>query len=124
MNKLGFEKFEADFYADTNTAFIKPIRIFVSQPMKGLANEQIEAERARIISVLTELYENDIEVIESFFKDAPVDAEPLWFLGESIKLLSTADVAFFARGWDKARGCRIEHLCAEEYGIPCIVEVE
>ena len=62
----------------------------------------------------------DVEVIDSFFKDAPHDAKPLWFLGKSIELLSTADVAYFAKGWDNARGCKIEHDCAVAYGINTI----
>ena len=39
---------------------------------------------------------------------------------ESLKLLSGADVAYFAEGWEDARGCRIEHECAVEYGITTI----
>ena len=27
------------------------------------------------------------------------------------------DVAYFASGWKNARGCKIEHICAEQYGI-------
>ena len=29
----------------------------------------------------------------------------------------SADVAYFAKGWNEARGCKIEHTCAVEYGI-------
>lgn len=47
----------------------------------------------------------------------PADAKPLWFLGKSLELLAQADVVYFAPGWADARGCRIEHLCAVEYGI-------
>ena len=57
---------------------------------------------------------------KAFFQSAPTDARPLWYLGESLKLLATADVAYFAKGWEKARGCKIEHTCAVEYGIPTI----
>ena len=39
------------------------------------------------------------------------------FLGKSLELLAQADVVYFAPGWADARGCRIEHLCAVEYGI-------
>lgn len=63
-----------------------------------------------------------IEVIDSFFQSAPADAKPLWYLGESLKLLATADVAYFAKGWDEARGCKIENTCAIEYGIETIIE--
>ena len=62
----------------------------------------------------------DVEVIDSFFQSAPVDAKPLWFLGKSLELLSTADIAYFADGWENARGCKIEHECAIQYGIKII----
>ena len=42
------------------------------------------------------------------------------FLGKSLELLSTADIAYFAKGWENARGCRIENTCAIEYGITVI----
>ncbi len=60
-------------------------------------------------------------MIDSFFEGAPADAKPLWFLGKSLELLAQADIAYFAEGWQGARGCRIEHTCAQEYGI-CVVE--
>lgn len=91
-------------------------RLFISQPMNGRTNEEIEKERENIIQVCKELY-GEVEVIDSFFKDAPHDAKPLWYLGKSIELLSEADVAAFAPGWKEARGCTIEHECAKEYGI-------
>lgn len=61
-----------------------------------------------------------VEVIDSFFQNAPADARLLWFLGKSLELLSTADIAYFAKGWEDARGCRIENQCAIEYGIEVI----
>ena len=64
--------------------------------------------------------DEEIEVIDSFFQSAPADARPLWFLGKSLELLSTADIAYFAKGWENARGCRIENTCAIEYGIDVI----
>lgn len=56
----------------------------------------------------------------SKFQEAPVDAKPLWFLGKSLELLAGADIAYFAKGWQDARGCKIENTCAIEYGIPVI----
>ena len=95
-------------------------KIFISQPMKGKTNEQIEAERKAIKETLDKDYGTDYEIVDSFFKDAPHDAKPLWFLGKSIELLSTADIAVFAHGWDGARGCRIEHECAVQYGLEVV----
>ena len=44
-----------------------------------------------------------------FFDGEP--KTPLWYLGESIKLLGQADIAYFCKDWEKYRGCCIEHEC-------------
>ena len=64
-----------------------------------------------------------IDLIDSFFQSAPVGAKPLWFIGKSLEFLSDADIAYFAKDWQKARGCKIEHERAVEYGIPRIDHV-
>ena len=98
-------------------------KIFISQPMKDKTNQEIEQERKEIIEKVRK-YFWEFEVIDSFFKDAPHDARPLWFLSKSLELLSTADVAYFAKGWDSARGCKIEHNCAVAYDIDVIENYE
>ena len=95
-------------------------KLFISQPMRDKTNEEIERERQAAIQSVKEKYGDDVEVIDSFFKDAPHDAKPLWFLGKSLELLAGADVAYFCKGWENYRGCRIEHQCAVEYGITVI----
>lgn len=102
-------------------------RVFISQPMNGRSNEEIKAEREYITDKIGEYYKHEhgpepVQVIDSFFEDAPQDAKPLWFLGKSLELLSTADIAVFAKGWRSARGCMIEHECAVAYGIETIEE--
>lgn len=92
-------------------------KLFISQVMRGKTDKEILAEREKAIKEAEKIIGEPVEVIDSFFQSAPVDAEPLWFLGKSIELLSTADVVYFAPGWEEARGCRIEHECAKEYGI-------
>ena len=92
------------------------MKLFISQPMKDKTNEEIKAERAKIINEVQEKF-GEVEVIDSFFENAPHDAKPLWFLRKSLELLSTADVAYFANGWENYRGCKIEHECAVQYGI-------
>lgn len=98
-------------------------RIFISQPMKDKTDEQIFKERERAVSAVKEKFNGeDVEVIDSFFQSAPHDAKPLWFLGKSLELLSTADVAYFIGEWKNYRGCKIENTCAKEYGIETIEE--
>ena len=94
-------------------------KIFISQPIKNKTNQEIEQERKEIIEKV-EKYFGKIEVIDSFFKDAPYDAKPLWFLGKSLELLSNANVIVLGKGWECSRGCRIEHECAVQYGISVI----
>lgn len=95
-------------------------KLFISQPMRGKTNEEILATREKAIASAERHLGEKVEVIDSFFRDAPVEAKPLWFLGKSLELLSAADVVYFARGWEDARGCRIENTCAVEYGVDVI----
>ncbi len=99
-------------------------KLFISQPMRGKTDEEILAVRKKAIESAEKLVGEPVEVIDSFFQAAPVDAKPLWFLGKSLELLATADVAYFAKGWDEARGCKIENTCAIEYGIAVIEDYE
>ena len=92
-------------------------KLFISQPMNGKSDEQILKDREEAVREAKIVCGEEVELIDSFFQSAPADARPLWFLGKSLELLSTADVAYFAPGWKDARGCKIEHLCAVEYGI-------
>ena len=92
-------------------------KLFISQPMGGKTDEEILAEREIAVKAAEELLRESVEVIDSFFQSAPVGAKPLWFLGKSLELLADADIAYFAKDWQKARGCKIEHECAVEYGI-------
>ena len=95
--------------------------------MSDKTDEQIQAERQRAISTAQRYVdaqlgvpegERKIEVIDSFFKGAPHDVKPLWYLGKSFELLSTADIVFFVKGWDQYRGCKMENKAAPEYLEP------
>lgn len=99
------------------------IKLFISQPMKGKTDEEILQERARIISMVQASY-GSVQVIDSFVKEDPPENvnAPLWFLARSIAFLSEANIAYFASGWWNARGCKIEHECAEAYGVQIIEE--
>lgn len=97
-------------------------KLFISQPMRNKTDKQIKDERAIAVKKAVEYLGEDVEVIDSFFESAPHDAKPLWFLGKSLELLSTADVAYFVGDWKKYRGCKLEHMSAVEYGIKTIEE--
>lgn len=98
------------------------MKYFLSVPMNGRTNEEIKEQ---INETFRSIKENDPDavLIDSFFEGAPHDAKPLWFLGASLQKLSEADVAYFCRGFDKARGCICEFECAKAYGMTCICEI-
>lgn len=78
------------------------MRVFISQPMADKTDEEIDMERAIAIKKLKREYTEPIHVIDSFFKGAPHDASPLWYLGESIKLLGMQMLYFSAKGGNSA----------------------
>lgn len=90
------------------------MKIMISQPMKGKTNEQIRAERAELEE---KLKEQGHEVVDTVFDDFPNgQATPLHYLAKSIEFLANVDGVVFMKGWQNARGCRIEEICAREYG--------
>lgn len=93
-------------------------RVFISQPMNGLSDEEIEKARAETVRQIKEYFKDEeVEIADSFFKGAPHDAKPLWFLGKSFEVLSTCDVAVFAGDWSDKRGCKMEFSAACAYMI-------
>lgn len=103
------------------------IRVFISQPMGGRTDEEILMERAKAIEKIKDRYRyliEPIEIIDSFLREeTPADVfKPLWYLGKTIELMSSADLVYFVKGWEYARGCIIEYLCAKGYGVPIVEE--
>jgi len=104
----------------------KTYKLFISQPMVDKTDDQIKAERARIMKVVQEKlkerlqlgYTPEVELIDSFFEGAPHDAKPLWFLGKSFQCLADADVVYFGGEWAKYRGCNMENMAAKKYLEP------
>ena len=99
------------------------IKLFISQPMHGLSDEEIKFERDRVVdkfrSALGVQYpnvDNEVEVVNVIDpQNAPKDASRLWYLTEAIRTMEIADVIIFMRGWDKASGCRVERAVVENY---------
>lgn len=86
----------------------------ISQPMAGKDNLQIQQERTELIDILTE---QGYEVLNTILSEEDVEKDdPIYYLAESLKFLAESDIVFFMQGWKEGRGCRIEHMVAEEYG--------
>lgn len=94
------------------------MKVFISQPMRGLSKEAILQNRETAIDLVKAQYGSDIEIIDTYFKD--FNGNRLEFLGKSIlDGLAKADIALFIGEWEKFDGCRCEHFIATQYGLPC-----
>lgn len=102
------------------------VKVFISQVMKGLSDEQIKLNRENVRTNVKQELESrgikEIEFIDTMIHDEPPEEVniPVWYLGNSIKQLATADYAYFDDGWVAARGCKIEHSIAKAYNIPIL----
>lgn len=100
-------------------------RMFISQPMRGLTDEEILKTREEIRIRAEKKIGEEVELINSFIEDYPGEINksiPVWYLGKSIQFLSQADIAYFGGDWKNARGCKIENIIAKEYGVEVIEE--
>lgn len=83
------------------------------------------AERNMVIAAIHRA-NPEAEYIDSVLKNAPNGCKTaLWCLGESLKLLSTADMCIFVGAWKYARGCCIENIACHDYGVDsCLFNAE
>lgn len=93
-------------------------KVFISQPMSGKTDVEIMKARATAAEAAQDHLGEQIEVLDTFWPNT--GRHPLILLGQSIVLMCQADLVVFCPGWDQARGCKIEHSCAVDYGIPRI----
>lgn len=105
------------------------MKAMISQPMAGKTPEEIVETRNRAIKFLKERgYEvvntlfTDVWYSESSMKDRGVVNKPLCYLAKSLENMSLCDVAYFCKGWERARGCRIEQEAAKAYGLIVMYE--
>lgn len=105
------------------------MKAMISQPMAGKTPEDIVETRNRAIKFLEERgYEvvntlfTDVWYSESSMKDRGVVNKPLCYLAKSLENMSLCDVAYFCKGWERARGCLIEHEAATAYGLIVMYE--
>jgi hypothetical protein len=105
------------------------MKAMISQPMAGQTEDEIVDARDRAIAVLEKA---GYEVINTLFTDewyAPEAMEargvvqvPLAFLAKSLGNMALCHAAYFCKGWENARGCRIEHEVAKAYGVKLLYE--
>ena len=105
------------------------MKAMLSQPMAGKTDEEIIATREKAIKVMES---KGYELVNTLFTDEWYNKEsmekrgvvqiPLCFLAKSLDHMSLCHAVYFCKGWENARGCRIEHEAAKAYGLEIIYE--
>jgi hypothetical protein len=107
------------------------MKIFISQPMNGLSEEEIEVRKNNAIFTLAYqryirkmmYFDNDDytepdEFINSYIKDAPEGYTDIEYISDSIRLIKDADFIIFAHGWQNSKACQIEYEVWKAYKDP------
>lgn len=100
-------------------------RVMISQPMNGKTPEEIIEVRDKAVKhlerlnykILNTYFQNDFDGLSIIIRNMP-----LFCLGKSLMCMSYCDVVYFCKGWDKTRGCILEHKAAEAYGLEIMYE--
>ena len=105
------------------------MKAMLSQPMAGKTDEEIIATRDKAIKALET---RGYEIVNTLFTDEWYNREnmekrgvvqiPLCFLAKSLENMSLCHAVYFCKGWERARGCRLEHDAAVAYGLTVIYE--
>lgn len=104
------------------------MKVFISIPMSGRADKDVSIEIEQIKKIFT-MYISDTNPEETveFVDNLDNDVDPsrcvdlvndrLLYLGEAIRKMAFCDAVIFAEKHEIAKGCRIEHGVALEYGL-------
>ena len=105
------------------------MKAMLSQPMNGKTEQEIVETRNKAIKALEAA---GYEIANPLFTDEWYSKEkmeergvvqiPLCFLAKSLENMSLCHAAYFCKGWEKARGCKIEHDAAVAYGLKILYE--
>lgn len=101
------------------------MKVFISMPMKSKSTDQVRVEMNKVLEFIkTKLPEATLvdSIIDGADKDMAIkgDDAGVWYLGESVKRMSEADLIFFVNDWKDYRGCSVERTIADAYGKFCV----
>lgn len=106
------------------------MRVFLSLPMNGKDNKWIRNEKEKMIRNYDAMCGDGVKntYVDSIDMTMPADiflenvgeeeiVNRIWFLSESLKLMSKCDVVLVHPEASHAKGCCVEYFTATKYGI-------
>ena len=104
-------------------------KAMLSQPMAFKTDAEITETRDKAIKALEE---KGYSIINTLFTDEWYNKDqmekrgvvkiPLCFLAKALENMALCHAVYFCKGWEDARGCKIEHNAAMAYGLEIIYE--
>lgn len=105
----------------------KKMRVMISQPMRGLTADDIAETKAQAVKKIEDKGYTVVNTLfdEDYFSEEDLECvqhKSLFFLAQALEVMSMCDAVYFCKGWEDTRGCQIEHMAAENYGLEIIHE--
>lgn len=108
------------------------MKIFISQPMTGLDEEEILFTREKEKAKARLMFGDDVEFAPSYTPDAVryrletsgrrpenYNWDMHWTI-DAMRFMCSCDVVWFVRGWQESKGCKIEHEMATQFGLDVV----
>lgn len=96
-------------------------KIYISQPMNNIEWQEVLDTRQKIIDRIHQSLGNDVEILNNIFEDYDASIA-LKYQIKASWLIAEANIVYFAKGWDKSRGCLIEDRFAKAYNKQTVYE--
>lgn len=98
------------------------MKIMISQPMGGLSEEDILAQQTKAREAILDMGHETIDTYYTMDPPSTVLNRGLFYLGASLMDMAKCDAVYFCKGWENAKGCRLEHDAANLYGVTILYE--
>lgn len=89
--------------------------MYLSGPITGLDAEKVK----RNFRLVEDTLPGNPEIFNPLKNGLPNNAPREDHLRKDIEALMSSDLVVFLKGWEKSRGCLLEHHIATELGIEC-----
>ena len=107
----------------------KSFKVMISQPIAGKTEDEIFTAREKArryinskgYNFINTLFIDDRYKFENMTNEGIINF-PLYYFANSIMNMCKCNIVYFCKGWEDARGCRLEHEIAEAYGLKIIYE--
>lgn len=95
------------------------MRIYISIPITGHDLEEQRAKAERFAKDIDAIGHDPINPFDCSTPPEHFDEKQktAYYMGFDIADLLLSDAAYFSRGWEQSKGCRLEHAAAEIYGL-------